>query len=375
MPTLAFGDIGKKTTVALISVFPLYTGTTSVVSDYNEALSKMGFNVKVYQLTFPHTNKNYINSTYKIEGKKFLLKDLELPYNLIFHLPKQIPRLSEDIVILTDPVLLSLKRNFPDSIIIFHDLRDLDKYNYNPIRKIFYLYLMKFLDNNDKIIAVSNLTERAVRSISRKKLNVQTVEGCSRFNFDLSSVYERIKAIKLGKTEINVLYVAADRPYKNIKTFIKIAEIFNQKYSFCNFHFILVSKLRASTKRFINRRHLHNLEIIDVVENLYNIYKLTDIFLFPSLIEGFGLPLVEAMSFGIPIIYSNKPPMTDIVGNYGIRIDPFDVDSWVEELIRIRHEKNYEKMALLSYERSKYYSFDRFKDRLSKALKTFNLLR
>ncbi|MCL4480807.1 MAG: glycosyltransferase [Candidatus Thermoplasmatota archaeon] len=374
MPTLAIGDIGKKNTVALISVFPLYTGTTTVVSDYSEALSKMGFNVNVYQLTFPYTNKNYINSTYKIEGKKFLLKDLELPYNIIFHLPKKLPRISDDIVILTDPVLLSLKRNFPDSIIIFHDLRDLDKYNYNPIRKIFYLYLMKFLDNNDKIIAVSNLTERTVKSISRKKLNVQTVEGCSRFNFDMSSVYERIKAIKMGKKEINVLYVAADRPYKNIKTFIKIAETLNQTYSGANFHFILVSKLRDSTKRFVNKKQLLNLEIIDVVENLYNIYELTDIFLFPSLIEGFGLPLVEAMSFGIPIIYSNKPPMTDIVGDYGIRVDPFDVDSWVEELIRLMDVKNYEKMALLSYERSKYYTFDEFKDRLSKALKIFNFL-
>lgn len=375
MSRLGIGDKIKKNTIALISVFPLYTGTTTVVSDYYEALKKIGYKVKVYQLTLPHENRSYIEPSYKIEGKKFIIKNLELPYNLIFNIPKKWPTISEDIVILTDPVMLTLKPKFPDSITIIYDMREFSAYNRNPIRKIFYLYLMKFVNNNDKIIAISNLTRSKLELISRKKLNVEILEGCSRFNLSLNFVLEKIETMKHGKRQINVLYVAADRPYKNIKTYIKVAETFNQKYPVANFHFILVSKLRDSTNRFIKRKHLSNLEIMEVVENLYNIYKLTDIFLFPSLIEGFGLPLVEAMSFGIPIMYSNKPPMTDIVGDYGICIDPFDVDSWVEGLIKLKEEKMYEKMALLSYERSKNYSFDKFKDRLSKALKSFNLLR
>lgn len=361
--------------VALISVFPIHTGTTTVVSDYRDALTNMGYRVTVYQLVLPYNSKKYLDSTFKIEGKKFFIRNLELPFNSIFKLPKKIPDIKTDIVILTDPIMLRLKSKFRDSITIFYDMREFSKYNHNPLRKILYMYLLKFLQPNDKIIAISHFTEETVKSIAGKNLNVQVVEQCSRFSVDVKSVYERIKAVKIGKKRINILYLAADRPYKKISTFINVAKIINNSYSDANIHFILVSKLRNSSKRSVKRKMITNLEIIDEVDNLSNIYSRTDIFLFPSLIEGFGLPLIEAMSFGIPIIYSNKPPMRDIVGNYGIPVDPFNVDSWVKELLSLLDVDRYEKMALLSYERSKNYSFDKFKERLAEALKNFNLLK
>lgn len=361
--------------VALISVFPIHTGTTTVVSDYRDALTNMGYRVTVYQLVLPYNSKKYLDSTFKIEGKKFFIRNLELPFNSIFKLPKKIPDIKTDIVLLTDPIMLRLKSKFRDSITIFYDMREFSKYNHNPLRKILYMYLLKFLQPNDKIIAISHFTEETVKSIAGKNLNVQVVEQCSRFSVDVKSVYERIKAIKIGKKRINILYLAADRPYKKISTFINVAKIINNSYSDANIHFILVSKLRNSSKRSVKRKMITNLEIIDEVDNLSNIYSRTDIFLFPSLIEGFGLPLIEAMSFGIPIIYSNKPPMRDIVGNYGIPVDPFNVDSWVKELLSLLDVDRYEKMALLSYERSKNYSFDKFKERLAEALKNFNLLK
>lgn len=47
----------------------------------------------------------------------------------------------------------------------------------------------------------------------------------------------------------------------------------------------------------------------------------------PSLYEGFGLPLVEAMSYGIPVLTSNNSSMIEVAGNAGILVDPLDVDS------------------------------------------------
>lgn len=361
--------------IALISVFPIYTGTTTVVSDFKDALAQMGYRVTIYQLVLPYESKKYLDSTCKIEGKRFFIKDLELAFNSLFTLPMNIPNIEEDIVILTDPIMLRLKSRFRGSITIFYDMRELSKYNHNPLRKILYLYLLKFLQSNDKIIAISHFTEEIVKSIAGKDLSVQVVEGCSRFYLDVKFVYERIKTIRLGKKQINVLYVAADRPYKNINTFINVAKIFNDTYSSANIHFILLSKLRNATKSSVKRMRISNLEIIESTDNLRSIYYRSDIFLFPSVIEGFGLPLVEAMSFGIPIIYSNKPPMCDIVSNHGIPVDPFDVDSWIKELLSLLDADRYEKMALLSYERSKNYSFDMFKERLAEALRNFNLLK
>ncbi len=55
-------------------------------------------------------------------------------------------------------------------------------------------------------------------------------------------------------------------------------------------------------------------------------YAHADIFLMPSLYEGFGLPLIEAMSFGVPVITSNISSMPEVAGDGGILVDPLSVD-------------------------------------------------
>ena len=68
----------SNSSVALISVFPIHTGTTTVVSDYKDALTELGYHVVLYQLVIPDESKKYLDSTYKIGGKRFFLKDLDM---------------------------------------------------------------------------------------------------------------------------------------------------------------------------------------------------------------------------------------------------------------------------------------------------------
>ena len=366
-------SIMKCSSVALISVFPLYTGTSIAVLDYRDALIDLGYTVKVYQLIISDQSTKYLDADFLIKGNKFLIKSLELPYNILFTLPKTLPKITEDIVVLTDPVMLNLNQDLQKSIIIFHDLREFSKFNRNPLRKLFFLYMIRNLKENDKVLAISHQTKNDIKSFVKKNIDVQLVERCSRFNVDFNVINSRITAIWNKKVEINVLYIAADRPYKNIKLFIGVARAVEKMHLNLEINFILLSKLTNSTKTFIKREHLKNLQVLDTVSNLYNLYSKTDVFLFPSRVEGFGLPLVEAMSFGIPIIYSNKQPMLDIVGEYGVAVDPSDINAWTRELIAVLDRDKYKKMALLSYERSKNYSFENFKKNLSEALKNFNL--
>ena len=366
-------SIMKCSSVALISVFPLYTGTSIAVLDYRDALIDLGYTVKVYQLIISDQSTKYLDADFLIKGNKFLIKSLELPYNILLTLPKTLPKITEDIVVLTDPVMLNLNQDLQKSIIIFHDLREFSKFNRNPLRKLFFLYMIRNLKENDKVLAISHQTKNDIKSFVKKNIDVQLVERCSRFNVDFNVINSRITAIWNKKVEINVLYIAADRPYKNIKLFIGVARAVEKMHLNLEINFILLSKLTNSTKTFIKREHLKNLQVLDTVSNLYNLYSKTDVFLFPSRVEGFGLPLVEAMSFGIPIIYSNKQPMLDIVGEYGVAVDPSDINAWTRELIAVLDRDKYKKMALLSYERSKNYSFENFKKNLSEALKNFNL--
>jgi glycosyltransferase involved in cell wall biosynthesis len=54
---------------------------------------------------------------------------------------------------------------------------------------------------------------------------------------------------------------------------------------------------------------------------------------YPSFYEGFGLPLVEAMACGTPVIASNVASMPEVLGDAGILIDPSDEDAWAEAII------------------------------------------
>lgn len=68
---------------------------------------------------------------------------------------------------------------------------------------------------------------------------------------------------------------------------------------------------------------------------LATLYANADFLAMPSLYEGFGLPLVEAMSYGIPVLTSNTSSLPELVGDAGILIDPLDEESIAEGLIEL----------------------------------------
>ncbi len=69
-------------------------------------------------------------------------------------------------------------------------------------------------------------------------------------------------------------------------------------------------------------------EVLD--EFLPHIYSGADVFVSPSLYEGFGLPPLEAMACGVPVITSNTSSLPEVVDNAGIMVDPDDVNSLCE---------------------------------------------
>jgi glycosyltransferase involved in cell wall biosynthesis len=99
---------------------------------------------------------------------------------------------------------------------------------------------------------------------------------------------------------------------KNIKTIYSIASKLN------NLLFIFV----GSFDNFLNLKNLIIKPNVSDLE-LEELYKTSDLLLFPSLTEGFGLPILEAQYFGLPVITSNKEPMRSVSGSNGaILINP-----------------------------------------------------
>jgi glycosyltransferase involved in cell wall biosynthesis len=62
-------------------------------------------------------------------------------------------------------------------------------------------------------------------------------------------------------------------------------------------------------------------------EDLPGLFAAADAFLYPTLYEGFGLPVVEAMSCGIPVLTSSTSALQEVAGGYAYLVDPMDVDA------------------------------------------------
>ena len=71
------------------------------------------------------------------------------------------------------------------------------------------------------------------------------------------------------------------------------------------------------------------------LETLAALYRLASVFVFPSLYEGFGLPPLEAMASGTPVVTSNVSSLPEVVGDAAVLVDPYDVASIVDGVRRV----------------------------------------
>jgi glycosyltransferase involved in cell wall biosynthesis len=93
---------------------------------------------------------------------------------------------------------------------------------------------------------------------------------------------------------------------------------------------------------------------------LFRLYNIADAFVFPSLIEGFGLPPLEAMACGCPVIASDRTSIPEVVGDAGILLDPEDSEAWRTAIFRVLDEPaTRENMKKKSLQRAALFSWER----------------
>lgn len=91
-------------------------------------------------------------------------------------------------------------------------------------------------------------------------------------------------------------------------------------------------------------------------------------FCFPSLYEGFGMPPLEAMSCGVPVIVSNTSSLPEVTGDCGISVDPHNVGEIADALIRMTDKKFNEEQRKAGIERAKAFSWEKSAELLKNLL-------
>ena len=102
-------------------------------------------------------------------------------------------------------------------------------------------------------------------------------------------------------------------------------------------------------------------------EELGYIYSNAKVFCFVSLDEGFGLPIVEAMSFGIPVICSNISVMPEVSGNAGILVDPYNENQIADKIdLLLKDKLFYKQQQKLSIKKASEYSWEKSTEKIIK---------
>ncbi len=112
----------------------------------------------------------------------------------------------------------------------------------------------------------------------------------------------------------------------------------------------LVSELHLEKKvRFLGRVSDHE---------LVTLYSMADVFAFPSFFEGFGIPPIEAMACGTPIITSSTSSLPEVVGDAALLVDPHDTDALAQAINRLlEHEELREELRQKGYQRIQGYTW------------------
>ena len=231
---------------------------------------------------------------------------------------------------LSNELPLGISKTGVKTVVTIHDLiflRYPDYYHFID-RKIYNLKFSYACRIADKIIAISECTKKDIihfYGIEAEKIEV-VYQGCDK-SFSIVKSEQEKKAIseKYGLPSTYVLSVGTIEERKNLMLIIKALELLPE-----NIHLVAVGKstpYAEKIKKYIARKdiakRIHFYHQISFDE-LPSFYQMASVFVYPSFFEGFGIPIVEALRSGIPVIGAKGSCLEEAGGPSSIYVDPLN---------------------------------------------------
>ena len=159
---------------------------------------------------------------------------------------------------------------------------------------------------------------------------------------------------KYGVQQPYVLDVARLQPHKNIVRLIKAYDFLRKNNKEIKEKLVIVGKPTSSKveEYEIAKKSEFSADILFVdyvgIEDLNAVYSGSEAFVFPSLSEGFGLPVLEAMASGTPVVTSNIDSMPEIGGETVIAVNPLDVKQISDAILGVINDRSLREKMIKS---------------------------
>lgn len=198
----------------------------------------------------------------------------------------------------------------------------------------FYNFMIPIIvKNSEKVLTVSNVSKKEIMKelgVSDEKISVIYNAVASSFGRNIN---DDSKPIISGKY---ILSVSSHHPRKNFNRLIKAFKRMNDyDIKLCvigNRNVNFVSTDLESDQNIIFLQNISDSELV-------NYYKFAELFVYPSLYEGFGIPIIESLKMGTQVCVSNIPVFNEICCEHAVYFNPYDVEDIKSKILKLLNNK------------------------------------
>jgi len=298
-----------------------------------------------------------------------------LDYPVRWHVQKQTP----DIFFSPDG-FIPLGMSTP-KVSMFHDVAYLRYPEFlQPRISAFYKkWIPRYLAYTDHIITVSEFSKSEIVSgynIHPDKISV-VHNGITDSYKPVPEDIKKETRNKYADGHPYFLYLGAIHPRKNIHTLVQAFNQFKSEHK-SDTQLVLAGRASWQTQEVTNaianspwKNEIKLPGYISTVEAV-TLVGSAEVMIYPSFYEGFGLPLVEAMACGVPVICSNVSSLPEVAGNAALLFDPNDSNALAHQMNTITTDHSLrEKMIGLGHQRTGDFSWDTAADKIYSILERF----
>lgn len=267
-------------------------------------------------------------------------------------------------------------------VMAIYDLTYLKYPDYTPavVRKTYGDRVRQCLQWTDLILTISESSKRdIIRELGVPPEKVAIATPASRYSCKTVETLDRDRlknSVAYDFTIPYLLFVSTLEPRKNVCSLIRAFNALKQRYKLPQ-HLVLIGKkgwhyepILAAIETSPWRQQIHHLDYLSD-EQVALFYANADVFVYPSHYEGFGIPVLEAMTLGTPVVTSNTSSLPEVAGDAAILVDPHRPQDLSEAIAQVASDRAFRQELIgKGQQRAKLFSWERTAQETLQAYRT-----